>query len=216
MKFIKFISHKTPADGSCFFHAISKAIERINKISTTKIRETVSQEIINNDKYQKMIYPANIEKYIDWIKKPDSWGGEPEIIILSEFFNLNIIVGVVETKEVLKFGKENENVIFLIYYGGHYDLAVIEFEIKYNENTIKEIFNLIIKQVDCEDMDFLIKKFEEFIGELNKKFDFLDIKNYHIYCVDCGCMFTLETEFQEHKEKHKHTSFAKIENMNLD
>lgn len=214
MKFLKFYNEKTPADGSCFFHAISTALNRINPVSLTKLRDIVSREIQSSDKYKKILYPVDIDKYCEWIRKADSWGGEPEIIILSDFFNLKIIVGVVESKEILKFGEQNENLIFLVYYGGHYDLAGIEFQFE-DESKIEK-FNLVRKNVDNVDENGLIEGFQEYIEGLNKKFDFLDIKNYHIYCVDCGCMFMLESEFDEHKKKLNHSNFAKIENMNFD
>jgi len=213
MKFLNFLCEKTPADGSCLFHAISTSMERINPIPINTLRDIVSREIVKNDKYQKILSPADVKKYIEWIKQPSSWGGEPEIIILSDYFNLNIVVGVVETKEIIKFGESNENLLFIIYYGGHYDLAGMDFEFQNHSN---EKFHLLRKKVDNVEIENLIKKFEEFIEELNKKFDFLDLKNYHIYCVDCGCMFMLESEFEEHQQKFNHSAYASIENMNFD
>lgn len=217
-KFICFNNEKTPADGACFFHAMSSALNRINPIPQTKLREIVKTEIMANDKYQKMLYPVDIHQYCDFITRPNSWGGEPEIIILSDYFNLNIIVGVVETNEIIKFREANQNIIFLVYYGGHYDLAGSHFEVedKQTSKCVQIKLNIIQKYIDYDSPEILINEFQVFISELNKKFDFLDIKNYHIYCVECGCMFMLEEEFVEHKKKYNHSNFQKIENMNCE
>ena len=210
MKFHSFLTEKIPPDGSCFFQAISKALEKTNPISKEKLREIVSREIKQSDKYQKMLGDIDIENYCKWILKPDSWGGEPEIIILSDYFNLNIIVGIVETKEILFFGKENQNIIFLIFYGNHYDLGSVKFEIFPNTFLISY---LIRKISDFSDVEYLVEEFRNYIYGLNKKNEFVDVKNYKIFCTECGSMFKLVEEFEKHKVKFNHMKCSSIENI---
>ena len=60
-----------------------------------------------------------------WIRNEMNWGGENEIVTLSEYFGVEVAVVSCESFTVLVYGQEaGRNRIHLLYTGQHYDPIV--------------------------------------------------------------------------------------------
>ena len=68
------------------------------------------------------------EAYRHWIADETHWGGEPEVSMLAEIYQVEIIVavcGYVSTRKVLKYGGGSDRpTVYLLYTGQHYDPLV--------------------------------------------------------------------------------------------
>jgi len=94
-----------------------------------KMRKLVAKTILENPiKYDAQFLGRNMDpaRYAKWIQLPNSWGGIPELHILSEHYEKIICVVNIRDEKMHKFGDEgNKNeIIFLLYNGVHYNLGI--------------------------------------------------------------------------------------------
>ena len=66
-------------------------------------------------------------EYCSWIMKPETWGGEIEITILAEHFQVEICVIAIESLTYKVYGLGGQTRIFLLYDGIHYDAITKNF-----------------------------------------------------------------------------------------
>ena len=58
----------------------------------------------------------------DWIRDETHWGGEPEVSMLSDIFDVEITVAACDAMQVLRYGGgQGRKVVYLLYTGQHYD-----------------------------------------------------------------------------------------------
>jgi len=98
------------------------------------LRENINQcilkdRIVNNPpKYTDARLGKPALEYCAWIKDDATWGGETEICILSEHFNVEITVVIMgDNATSITYGKihpSGNGRIFLLYTGSHYDAIV--------------------------------------------------------------------------------------------
>lgn len=80
------------------------------------------------EKYNEAILGRPNKDYVNWIKKPESWGGGIEVSILAEFYGIQISVVDTQSLHISCFG-EDQNYpqrMFIIYDGIHYDPLYFE------------------------------------------------------------------------------------------
>ena len=66
-----------------------------------------------------------MEDYAAWIQDSHHWGGEPEIVMLSEHFGVEIVVVSCESLSFLRYGEgAAKGRVYLLYTGQHYDPLV--------------------------------------------------------------------------------------------
>lgn len=72
-----------------------------------------------------MLEKSNKE-YVEWIKKPSSWGGSIEIMLASELYKCEIAAIDIKNERQEIFGQNNnyKDRIYLLYTGIHYDLGI--------------------------------------------------------------------------------------------
>mmetsp|Transcript_530 Transcript_530/g.598 ORF Transcript_530/g.598 Transcript_530/m.598 type:complete len:222 (+) Transcript_530:159-824(+) len=132
---MNFIRARVPHDNSCLFTAVDylvhngifrfKAAEKLRTICIDKIQK-------NPAKYTSVYLDQNVQDYCDWLNLNTSWGGENEILILAELFDIQISVIQIETLSILTYSPPNvtENVntkrIYILYTGQHYDAIIDE------------------------------------------------------------------------------------------
>lgn len=190
---------RIPNDNSCLFTAIDYLINgnyRINAASD--LREKCVQTILSNsEKYNALYLNQEPSEYCSWILLDSSWGGEIEINILSELFNVSIIVIPLESLRPLRYSPEFNSigVIFLIYTGQHYDAIISEslqtlFQYQ-NENDLLILENLALECCRIEK-----EKWEVELRTRTRK---------KIRCSGCGIIVENGVEFQRHCEEVDHS-----------
>merc|ERR1712107_350944 len=93
------ISHRSvPGDHSCLFSAIAYVAEGPDKVNPGKareLREVCAQNVLNDPdpaKRATLLGVSNVEEYAKWIRDPEHWGGENEIIVLAKHYNIELAV----------------------------------------------------------------------------------------------------------------------------
>lgn len=89
------------------------------------IANTVASDL---NKYNEAILGRPNKDYVNWIKKPESWGGGIELSIMAEFYGVQISVVDTQSLNISCFGEDHNFAqrIFLIYDGIHYDPLYFE------------------------------------------------------------------------------------------
>ena len=128
-------------DNSCLFSAIHYAMNQ-NRNDPSYLREYIGKIIIDNPlKWTSEILGSTPSNYKTMINKKSSWGGEIEIIILSQYFDIEILVISINPYNINRFGAEGHRKrIYLLYTGSHYNLLVRNF-IDAKENIDVTIFS---------------------------------------------------------------------------
>jgi ubiquitin thioesterase OTU1 len=207
MNKIKLNRKTIKGDGACLFYCVRYALEG-NFDNTDELRIIVSETIIKESvEYIPMLNGWEHEKYAKWILKPDSWGGEPEMKILSKHLKTRIVVGEVESGEIFSFGEEYTNCLIIILCSGHFDLAgdfIPEEECEENKYQPGQfLFDY------SEDLKSSIK---DLLTDLKDKFcKGMEIENYSINCLDCGGYFIDFTDYQIHSNKYSHTNYKELD-----
>lgn len=66
-------------------------------------------------------------EYCSWITSPQNWGGEIELLILSQFYETQIAAFDIKSKRCFTYGKDKnyKDRVLLLYDGLHYDPLAI-------------------------------------------------------------------------------------------
>lgn len=116
-------------DNSCLFSAIHYAMFKDNRDSGY-LRDYIGNYLQNNpERFDSCALGKSLQEYIYWIRDPMSWGGEIELIILSEYFNVEICVISVNSisDNIINDEKSYKKRIYLLYTNAHYNLIVRNF-----------------------------------------------------------------------------------------
>jgi ubiquitin thioesterase OTU1 len=120
------VRRSVPADNSCLFSSISYCLEK-EVSGAKKLRELTASLIASDPKnYNKVVLGESNESYTKRLLNSGTWGSAIEIAILSEHFNIEIVIALIQTCDFQYFGvdKKYKERIFLIYDGIHYDPVV--------------------------------------------------------------------------------------------
>ena len=61
--------------------------------------------LANPDKYDEKEFGKDPKKYVEWIMSgPSAWGGTPELKALSEIYDVEIGLGIIEDSKIIVFG----------------------------------------------------------------------------------------------------------------
>lgn len=118
-----------PNDNSCLFTAIHYAMNK-NFKSSGYLRDYIGTFLRENpDKFEEGILGKSIEEYSQWIKNINNWGGEIELVILSEFFEVEICIISVNpiSESIINENKSYHKRIYLLFTNAHYNLIVRNF-----------------------------------------------------------------------------------------
>lgn len=131
---------------SCLFNSISKLLENeLNVINVKDLRKFICnymennlESILRNDKLKDWLESISLDKYnyidinryINDMKNNITWGGAPEIALVSKIFKVKIIVVDRTNKSnLIEFNNSDDKVykkLFLEWTGGHYEPIKIE------------------------------------------------------------------------------------------
>jgi len=118
------------ADNSCLFTALARLCENIVsepqlKVAARKLRATCAAAVLADpDPATKAILLGHdsVEAYGQWITDDHHWGGEPEIVMLSAHYGVEIVVVSCEALNFLRYADgAPETRVYLLYTGQHYD-----------------------------------------------------------------------------------------------
>lgn len=190
-----------PDDNSCLFRAIATAV--MSGLDTmTELRSMVAQTIqANSGKYTKVILDnKDPDDYCRWIQTEDAWGGQIELDILSQQFDIEICSIDVQSLRIDRYNETAPNRCVLVYSGIHYDTIALSFAGLPPEEDVK-IFDPAIKEEVLSGALKLCK-------ELQKQHYYTDTAGFKIKCNDCGTLCVGEKGAQEHAMKTGHYNFG--------
>ena len=98
------------SDNSCLFNSIAYVCDRsnFNEMSALKMRQIIINEIRQNqEKYNSVYLGKSNDEYIEYILKPDTWGGAIELQILSEYFQTEIASIDIKSLRIDCYGETN-------------------------------------------------------------------------------------------------------------
>ncbi|KAH6557972.1 hypothetical protein KP509_1Z083500 [Ceratopteris richardii] len=129
-----------PGDGRCLFRAVAcgahmqKGLgipsERLQKESADALRAKVVDELVRKREETEWFIEGDFDIYIEQMRKPHVWGGEPELLMASHVLRMPITVYIFESYamgliSIAEYGEEytNDNPTITILYdgSGHYD-----------------------------------------------------------------------------------------------
>ena len=201
---------KIVPDGACLFNSI-KYLCQDNDTNADLLREYCANVILDDpEKYNQVYLDRKPEEYALWIKDPVQYGGEIEIIILSEKYNkkINVVDCQVGSKsEVLSYGPESaKSNIFIVYSGRHYDALVKNQRLDDMIDDGNCIRSFSIDECNKEDETGINNQARIFakLEREKENINLLTRIRKRIKCGGCGSILKDAAEFQEHCGEVEH------------
>mmetsp|Transcript_131997 Transcript_131997/g.329251 ORF Transcript_131997/g.329251 Transcript_131997/m.329251 type:complete len:292 (+) Transcript_131997:71-946(+) len=121
----KIARQSVPADGACLFNSILTCLQLNDKSTHLELRQVVKDKVLGSEEIDDITCQLSSgdevqskAEYGSWIMGPDKWGGDMEIGILAEHFQVQIVILSIETGAVKTMAPDvprGENRIFLLY-----------------------------------------------------------------------------------------------------
>lgn len=193
-----------PDDNSCLFRAISLAVlsdlDAVTELRSI-IAETIQQDPITFNR--AVLDNKDPNKYCQWIRSQDSWGGQVELLILSQHFGVEICSIDVQTLRVDKYNEGASKRCIVVYSGIHYDTIALSFPNEPPERDLKQFEDFI--------KDEVLPKAVELCKKLQDQHYFTDTSGFQLRCTDCGAKLVGEKGAQEHAAATGHYNFGEAE-----
>ncbi|KAG0578544.1 hypothetical protein KC19_4G031700 [Ceratodon purpureus] len=112
-----------PSDNSCLFNAVGYVMDK-DKHKSKELRQVIAAAVMSDPAtYTEAILGKPNQDYVEWISKPEKWGGAIELAILSDFYGREIAAYDIQTKRCDVYGQDKGYTerVMLIYDGLHYD-----------------------------------------------------------------------------------------------
>lgn len=190
-----------PDDNSCLFRAVASAV--MSDMDTmTELRSIIAQAIqANPDKYTKAILDnKDPDAYCRWIQTEDAWGGQIELDILSQQFDIEICSIDVQSLRVDRYNEGAPRRCFLVYSGIHYDTIALSMHGMTPEEDVKQFERPISDEV--------LPKAIALCQKLQEKHYYTDTAGFTLRCGDCGATCTGEAGATKHAEETGHYNFG--------
>lgn len=190
-----------PDDNSCLFRAISSAVMS-EMDAVTELRSIVAEAIQADPiTYNKAVLDnKEPDRYCRWIQSSDSWGGQVELLILSQYFQTEICSVDVQTLRVDKYNEGAPRRCFVVYSGIHYDTIALSLPGSAPEDDVK--------QFEAPLGDEVLPKAIELCRKLQERHYYTDTGGFKIQCNECGTICTGEKGATEHAAKTGHYNFG--------
>ncbi|KAK5957701.1 ubiquitin-specific protease otu1 [Knufia fluminis] len=190
-----------PDDNSCLFRAISSAVMS-DLDAVTELRSIVA-ETIQADPYtysKAVLDDKDPDSYCRWIRSQDSWGGQVELVILSQHFGVEICSIDVQSLRVDRYNEGANTRCFVVYSGIHYDTIALSLPGMAPEDDVKQ-FEAPIK-------DEVMPRAVDLCKKLQERHYFTDTAGFQIKCNDCGARLVGERGATEHAASTGHYNFG--------
>ena len=191
-----------PDDNSCLFRAVGRAVMPDLDVMTS-LRRLVAEAIQANPvKYTKAVLDnKEPDDYCGWIEEEDSWGGQIELDILSQYFDLEIYSIDTKSLRIDKYNEGKPRRCYIAYSLIHYDsIAFSEFGSQPEEDTT---------QFDSSD-DTILKSAVMLCQRLNEKGYYTDTAAINIRCKECGSTFIGQKAATEHAKMTAHYDMEQV------
>ncbi|KAI2777878.1 OTU-domain-containing protein [Daldinia loculata] len=203
-----------PDDNSCLFTAVGGALRGLRSgpdesFTADSLRRLVVEHIrANPGKYSAVILGQQPESYCANMLRPDTWGGEIELAIISEVFELEICVIDVKTGTVYRVGEGNGYAMrcVLVYSNVHYDRVA---EIFVEGQEVME-FDVTRWAAD-ESSDHIIARAQEMCRKLKDEHHYYtDTSDFVVTCNECGWVGQGREALAKHSLSTGHTKISEI------
>ncbi|EXJ88900.1 hypothetical protein A1O3_01964 [Capronia epimyces CBS 606.96] len=190
-----------PDDNSCLFRAIASAVMS-DMDTVTELRSIVAQTIqANPDKYSKPILDnKEPDAYCRWIQSEDAWGGQIELDILSQQFDIEICSIDVQTLRVDRYNEGARRRCFVVYSGIHYDTIALSLFGMPPEDDVKQFEQPLSDEV--------LPQAVALCQRLQEKHYYTDTAGFRLKCGDCGATCIGEAGATQHAQATGHYNFG--------
>ncbi|XP_019854085.1 PREDICTED: ubiquitin thioesterase OTU1-like isoform X1 [Amphimedon queenslandica] len=187
-----------PADNSCLFASVNILVN--GNTPSYELREIVSSVIASQPhKYTDAMLGRPRDEYVQWILKDVSWGGGIELLIFSNFYEIELVVVDIQTLRLDRFGKGYSSKGFLIYDGIHYDPLVL---LSPNGTILQRLFS--------QSNESITESALAIARDCNQARQFTDLSNFSLRCLVCNELLKGSSDAQEHATKTGHTNFSEV------
>ncbi|KAI1454645.1 OTU-domain-containing protein [Annulohypoxylon moriforme] len=202
-----------PDDNSCLFTAVGGALRGIRSGSDEFFNAEALRRIVvdhiraNPEKYNAVILGKNPEAYCRNMLRPDVWGGDIELSIISEVFQLEISVVDVKTGIVYRIGQGNnyEMRCVLVYSNIHYD-RVAEIFVEG-----QEVLEFDVARWAVDSSDHIIIHAQEMCKKLKEEHHYYtDTSDFVVMCNECGWLGQGQKSLAEHALQTGHSDISEI------
>jgi len=192
-----------PADNSCLFTSINYCMSGslVGSEHSAFMREVIASVVSSDkEKYCEAYLGRSNSDYCRWIQSKDAWGGAIEVQILSEYFQVQIVVADTKSGSMTIFGEACNfpTRMVLIYDGIHYDAL---YDAK-NDGT-----EVTVHSVNDES---IMAKAKVAAKEAKDAHNYTDTAGFTLKCLVCGTRLKGETEAQKHAKMTSHTNFSEV------
>ncbi|ORY82130.1 hypothetical protein BCR37DRAFT_402793 [Protomyces lactucae-debilis] len=190
-----------PDDNSCLFRALGYLCMR-SIDAMEEMRAIIAQTIQDDpDTYSDAVLGMSRNAYCAKMNRADTWGGEIEIQILSQYFGVQVANIDCKTGKVYRYGEDFEQLIFIVYSGIHYDaLALSPFA-----NAPPDMDQT---QFSKAEQPVIEKAAQSLVDELRRRHYFTDTADFALRCNQCSKALKGEKEAQAHAKQTGHTQFG--------
>lgn len=199
-----------PDDNSCLFRAIGSAVMGDALDIMQEMRAIVAAAIQANPiDYNEVILQKSPDDYCRWIQRDESWGGDIELGILSQHFDIEICSIDVQSLHVYRYNEGKPRRCILVYSGIHYDtIALNPSSPPHNKADMPPEFD--IKQFDALD-DVVLERAKDLCKILQSRHYYTDTAGFSIKCNICGWKGTGESGAMQHAKQTSHMDFGEAE-----
>ena len=202
------------ADNSCLFNAVGYLIlegePKFSNFNPMQYRQAIADTIIQNPELYEHLLEKPVKEYAEWILNPEKWGGEVELLILSQYLHVQISAIDIRTGNLLTYGDDNidNKRIYVIYDGVHYDAIILL------SNKSTSTSGNIQQQEEITIFDSNNKIIELEVQNLAKslynKKQYINLSTGNIECKICFMKLSGETAAVEHAKLTGHQNFGQI------
>ncbi|KAI0836798.1 OTU-domain-containing protein [Hypoxylon sp. FL0890] len=201
-----------PDDNSCLFTAVGGALRGLRSgadenLDAPSLRRLVVNHIrANTDKYNAAILGKSPEDYCNNMLKPDVWGGDIELSVISEVFKIEVCVVDVKSGTLYSIGAGNgyEMRCVLVYSNVHYD-RVAEIFVEGQEEM-----DFDVTRWSVASSDHVIEHTKEMCGKLKAAHYYTDTSDFVVRCNECKWIGQGEKALAQHSLATGHTSISEI------
>lgn len=190
------------SDNSCLFNAVGYALEGHRRDVAPELRDIIAGFILSDPvTYCEALLGKPTEQYCEWIRRPESWGGAPELSILSQYYQVQIACVSIQTVRLDLFG-DYPNRIYLLYDNIHYDILAKNDVPGAPEASDATVFPSTDLEAETGALDLA--------RELQRKREFTDLSGCALMCGVCMKGLKGEKEAIRHGNETGHTNFQEV------
>jgi len=199
-----------PDDNSCLFRALGTCLLGSSVDGVVELRDNVASAIqADPERWNSAILNALPDDYCRKIKDPDTWGGDIDIAILAEYWDVCVRNISVQDGHVYSYNESARNQCIIVYSGIHYDaIALSPSDPPYTTSTAPLDFDQ--KQFPTTDTEVL-RKAKELVDLLRQRHYFTDTAGFALRCGQCGWTGHGEKAAEKHGIETGHTAFEEAD-----